>query len=67
MAIGKIRWFNAQKGFGFIEPAAGGPLVFVHITAVEKAGIETLKEGQGVIYDILADRGMEAAGNLRLL
>jgi CspA family cold shock protein len=67
MAVGKIKWFSIEKGFGFIEPKNGGKLVFVHVTAAEKAGIDILKEGQEVGYDILSDRGKEAAGNLRLL
>ena len=64
MATGTVKWFNGQKGFGFIQPDAGGKDVFVHISAVEKAGI-TLNEGDKVSYDIVADRGKESAGNLR--
>ena len=65
MAQGTVKWFNAQKGYGFIQPDGGGKDVFVHITAVEKAGLNGLNEGQKVVYDILTDRGKEAAGNLR--
>jgi cold shock protein len=64
MATGTVKWFNGQKGFGFIEPEAGGKDVFVHISAVEKAGI-TLNEGDKVSYEIVSDRGKESAGNLR--
>ena len=61
-------WFNAQKGFGFIQPDDGGKDVFVHITAVERAGMQSLNEGQKVAYDIVEDRrtGKSSAGNLRV-
>ena len=65
MAIGTVKWFNAQKGFGFIQPQDGGKDVFVHITAVERAGIGNLKEGQKVSYDIEQDRGKASASNLK--
>ena len=64
MAIGTVKWFNAQKGYGFIQPSNGGKDVFVHISAVERAGLGTLTEGQKVSYDIARDRGKEAAANL---
>ena len=64
MASGTVKWFNTEKGFGFIEPAEGGKDVFVHITAVHQAGLQTLKEGQKVSYDLIENRGREAAGNL---
>jgi len=64
MAIGTVKWFNAQKGYGFIQPSSGGKDVFVHISAVERAGLGTLTEGQKVSYDIARDRGKEAAANL---
>jgi CspA family cold shock protein len=67
MPTGRIMWFNARKGFGFIEPMGGGPAVFVHVTAVEKSGLDTLKDGQEVSYDLLTDRGKEAPANIRLL
>ena len=67
MNKGTVKWFNSQKGFGFIQPANGGQDVFVHISAVERAGMGTLKEGQNVSFDIVADRrtGKSAAENLR--
>lgn len=66
MASGAVKWFNTQKGFGFIQPDDGGKDVFVHITAVQTAGLNGLDEGQKVTYEIVRDRGKEAAGNLRL-
>lgn len=66
MASGTVKWFNTQKGFGFIQPDDGGKDVFVHITAVQTAGLNGLDEGQKVTYEIVRDRGKEAAGNLRL-
>ena len=66
MAIGTVKWFNAQKGYGFIQPESGGSDVFVHISAVERAGLGTLNEGQKVKYEIARDRGKEAAANLSL-
>lgn len=65
MATGTVKWFNATKGFGFIQPESGSPDVFVHISAVEKAGMETLREGQRVSYDVVEQRGRKSAGNLR--
>lgn len=64
MATGTVKWFNATKGFGFIEPSSGGKDVFVHISAVEKAGLRTLKEGQKVSYQVVESRGREAADEL---
>jgi cold shock protein len=64
MAIGTVKFFNTNKGFGFIQPDEGGPDVFVHITAVEKAGMRSLVEGQKVSYEIVTERGKTAAGNL---
>jgi cold shock protein len=66
MATGKVKWFNAQKGFGFIQPDNGGKDVFVHISAVERAGLQGLQEGQKVTYDVQVERGKEAAGNLKV-
>ncbi len=66
MAIGTVKWFNAQKGYGFIQPQEGGKDVFVHISAVERAGLGSLNEGQKVKYEIARDRGKEAAANLQL-
>ena len=67
MQTGIVKWFNSQKGFGFIQPQAGGPDVFVHISAVERAGLRALNEGQKVSYDVVADRktGKSSADNLR--
>ena len=67
MNTGIVKWFNSQKGFGFIRPTNGGNDVFVHISAVERAGMSTLNEGQNVSFDIVADRrtGKSAAENLR--
>ena len=67
MASGKVKWFNGQKGFGFIQPDDGGKDVFVHISAVERAGIGALNEGQKVSYDVQQDRGKAAAANLKLI
>jgi len=67
MATGTVKWFNAQKGYGFIQPDSGSKDVFVHISAVESAGLGSLNEGQKVKYDIAADRGKESAANLQLV
>jgi CspA family cold shock protein len=68
MATGTVKWFNAQKGFGFIQPSDGGKDVFVHISAVEQAGLSNLVEGQKVSYDVVTtDRGKTAAGNLKAM
>ena len=64
MAIGTVKFFNASKGFGFIEPEDGTKDVFVHISAVERAGMQTLTEGQRIEYEIVTERGKNAAGNL---
>ena len=64
MAIGTVKFFNTQKGFGFITPSDGGKDVFVHISAVERAGMSTLNEGQRVSYEVITERGNQAAGNL---
>ncbi len=66
MANGTVKWFNSQKGFGFIQPSDGDKDVFVHISAVERAGISTLNEGQKVSYDVVSERGKSAAANLKL-
>ena len=67
MAIGTVKWFNNQKGYGFIQPDDGGKDVFVHISAVERAGLQTLREGQKVSYELTQDRrtGKSSADNLR--
>lgn len=66
MASGIVKWFNGQKGYGFIQPDTGGKDVFVHISAVEKAGMDGLPEGAKITYDMISDRGKESAGNLQL-
>jgi len=67
MSTGTVKWFNSQKGFGFIQPDDGGKDVFVHISAVERAGMRNLNEGQKISYEIFADRktGKSSADNLR--
>jgi CspA family cold shock protein len=66
MAIGSVKWFNADKGFGFIQPEGGGKDVFVHITAVQAAGLSGLNDGQRVSFEVITERGKEAAANLKL-
>ena len=66
MANGSVKWFNPTKGFGFIQPDTGGPDVFVHITAVQAAGLTGLNDGQKVSYDVTTERGKQAAANLKL-
>ncbi|MGA9602051.1 MAG: cold-shock protein [Methylocystis sp.] len=68
MQIGVVKWFNATKGFGFIEPEAGGQDVFVHVSAVERAGLRSLAEGQKIGYELLADQrsGKFSADQLQL-
>jgi len=61
-----VKWFNVQKGFGFIQPEDGGKDVFVHITAVQAAGLNGLNDGQKVSYEVVRERGKEAAANLKL-
>ena len=65
MSTGTVKWFNKQKGYGFIAPENGGADVFVHITAVEKAGFRTLNENEKIAYDLLSEKGKTSAGNLR--
>jgi CspA family cold shock protein len=69
MATGTVKWFNATKGYGFIQPEAGGPDIFVHISAVERAGLRGLDEGQKVSYELEQDRrsGKMSAGQLQPL
>ena len=66
MASGTVKWFNGQKGYGFIAPDGGGKDVFVHISAVERAGFSSLAEGAKITFDIVANRGKESAENLKL-
>jgi CspA family cold shock protein len=65
MPTGTVKFFNTQKGFGFIQPSDGSKDVFVHISAVQRAGLQTLNEGQRVSFDIVTERGKQAAGNLQ--
>lgn len=67
MDTGTVKWFNEQKGYGFIQPDNGSKDIFVHISAVERAGLRTLKEGQKVSYEIVTDKrtGRSSAGNLQ--
>ena len=66
MAKGTVKWFNATKGYGFIQPTDGGKDVFVHISAVERAGLSTLNEGQVVEYELVENRGKSSAESLRV-
>ena len=65
MATGTVKWFNPSKGYGFIAPQDGGKDVFVHISAVERAGLSSLNEGQVVEYELVSNRGKQSAENLK--
>ena len=65
MATGTVKFFNTQKGYGFIQPDEGGQDAFVHISAVERAGMTSLNEGQQVSFDVVTERGKQAASNLQ--
>jgi CspA family cold shock protein len=65
MATGTVKWFNAQRGYGFIQPSDGSKDVFVHVTAVQSAGMDTLTEGQKLSFEVTNERGKPAATNLR--
>lgn len=67
MATGTVKWFNTTKGFGFIMPEDGGKDVFVHITAVQAAGLRDLAENQRISYEVVTERGKAAATNLKVL
>ncbi len=67
MANGTVKWFNPTKGFGFIAPEQGGSDVFVHISALERAGISNLNEGQRVSYELATEKGKTSAANLKLV
>jgi cold shock protein len=68
MAMGTVKWFNATKGYGFIQPDDGGKDIFVHISAVEQAGFRDLNEGQKLVYEVITDKrtGRASAGNLKV-
>ncbi|NBX04211.1 MAG: cold-shock protein [Alphaproteobacteria bacterium] len=67
MATGIVKWFNPTKGFGFIQPDQGGADAFVHISALERAGLNTLNEGQKVSYELATEKGKTSAVNLKLV
>ncbi len=67
MAQGTVKWFNGTKGYGFIQPEAGGADVFVHVSAVERAGLRGLAEGQKVSYELATERGKTSAVNLKVV
>ena len=67
MATGIVKWFNPTKGYGFVAPEQGGSDVFVHISAVEKAGLGTLNEGQRISYELATNKGKTSAENIKLL
>ncbi len=69
MATGTVKWFNSQKGFGFIQPDQGGPDVFVHISAVERSGLQGLNDGQKISYELVQDKrsGKTSAGELQVI
>ncbi len=67
MATGTVKWFNSTKGYGFIQPDAGGQDVFVHVSAVERAGLRDLREGQKLSFDLASERGKTSAANLKLV
>ena len=66
MATGTVKWFNPTKGYGFIQPQGGGKDVFVHISAVERAGLSTLNEGQQIEFELVQSRGRESAENIKV-
>ncbi len=67
MARGTVKWFNPTKGYGFVQPDGGGKDVFIHISAVERAGLSTLNEGQKIEYELVSNRGKESGENIKVL
>ncbi len=67
MKIGTVKWFNETKGYGFIQPENGGPDVFVHASSLVEAGINNLKEGQRISYELITNKGKKSAGKLKLV
>ena len=67
MANGTVKWFNADKGYGFIQPDQGGADVFVHISAVERAGLRSLNDGQKITYEVVQNKGKSSAEELQVL
>jgi len=67
MATGTVKWFNMEKGYGFITPQEGGKDVFLHITAVQAAGMKSVTEGDRISYEIITERGKQAASNIQKL
>jgi CspA family cold shock protein len=67
MTTGTVKWFNGTKGFGFIQPDAGGADIFVHISAVERAGLRDLREGQKLSYELATEKGKTSAANLKVI
>lgn len=66
VAKGTVKWFNPTKGYGFVQPESGGKDVFVHISAVERAGLSTLNEGAVIEYEVVANKGKESAENIKV-
>lgn len=67
MAIGSVKWFNSVKGYGFIQPENGARDIFVHISAVERAGLRALDEGQRVSYNVVEERGKQSAADIKIV